>query len=63
MSTISPQESEFAVRDVQVRGGFVLHVGSIEGSLKVGDKVNCTIDGVSIQYDMVKVVSCLSCSI
>ena len=41
------QETEFAVRDVQVRGGFVLHIGAIEGSLKVGDKVTCTIDGVS----------------
>ena len=35
------------MRDVQVRGGYVLHVGAIEGSLKVGDKVTCTIDGVS----------------
>ena len=41
------QDTEFAVRDVQVRGGYVLHVGSIEGSLKIGDKVLCTIDGVS----------------
>ena len=41
------QDTEFAVRDVQVRGGYVLHVGTIEGSLKVGDKVMCTIDGVS----------------
>ena len=42
------QETEFAVRDVQVRGGYVLHVGAIEGNLKVGDKVTCTIDGVSM---------------
>ena len=47
MFAISLQETEFAVRDVQVRGGYVLHVGAIEGSLKVGDKVVCTIDGVS----------------
>ena len=25
----------------------MLHVGSIEGTLRVGDKVNMTIDGVS----------------
>ena len=47
---ILQEETEFIVRDVQVRGGYVLHVGSIEGSLKVGDKVNMTIDGVSTQY-------------
>ena len=41
------QDTEFAVRDVQVRGGYVLHVGSIEGSLKISDKILCTIDGVS----------------
>ena len=52
----SLQENEFAVRDVQVRGGYVLHVGSVEGTLKVGDKVLCTIDGVSVQHCMVKVV-------
>ena len=35
------------MKDTQVRGGYVLHVGSVEGCLKVGDKVTCTIDGVS----------------
>ena len=50
------QETEFAVRDVQVRGGYVLHVGAIEGSLKVGEKVICTIDGVSSCNGMVRVV-------
>jgi len=38
---------EFAVWDVQMREGYVLHVGSVKGSLKVGDKVLCTIDRVS----------------
>lgn len=46
-SLLFVQETEFAVRDVQVRGGYVLHVGAIEGRVKVGDKVVCTIDGVS----------------
>lgn len=40
------QSTEFAVKNTQVRGGYVLHVGSVEGHLKVGDKVICTIDGV-----------------
>lgn len=39
------EETEFIVRDVQVRGGYVLHIGSVEGSLKVGDKVTMNIDG------------------
>ena len=41
------------MRDVQVRGGYVLHVGAIEGTLKVGDKVVCTIDGVGCRRHMV----------
>ena len=40
------QEVEFSVFDVQVHGGFVLHVGALEGSLKVGDKMKCLIDEV-----------------
>jgi len=36
------------VKDVQVRGGYVLHMGSIVGKLSVGDTVNCIIDGVSV---------------
>ena len=40
------QSTEFAVKNVQVRGGYVLHVGSIEGRLKIGDGVTCTIDAV-----------------
>ena len=31
---------EFKVSNVQVRGGFILHMGTIEGTLKVGDTVN-----------------------
>ena len=40
------QNTEFAVKNVQVKGGYVLHVGSVEGTLRVGDRVLCTIDGV-----------------
>ncbi|XP_002160302.3 alanine--tRNA ligase, cytoplasmic [Hydra vulgaris] len=38
------EEVEFAVNDVQIHGGYVLHVGNLVGTLKVGDKVTCSID-------------------
>ncbi|KAH0619579.1 hypothetical protein JD844_000302 [Phrynosoma platyrhinos] len=37
-------KTEFTVKNVQVRGGYVLHVGTIYGSLKVGDTVRLYID-------------------
>ena len=36
------------MKNVQVRAGYVLHIGNIEGTLKVGDKVNLSVDGVSM---------------
>ncbi|XP_013389030.1 alanine--tRNA ligase, cytoplasmic [Lingula anatina] len=38
------EEFEFVVKNVQVRGGYVLHIGSVEGTLKVGDSVKLAID-------------------
>ncbi|XP_044743601.1 alanine--tRNA ligase, cytoplasmic [Chrysoperla carnea] len=35
---------EFTVKNVQVRGGYVLHIGSVEGTLKVGDQVILHLD-------------------
>lgn len=35
---------EFVVKNVQVKGGYVLHTGKVEGSLKVGDTVSLHID-------------------
>ena len=35
---------EVKVTNVQVRGGFILHMGRVEGDLKVGDKVITQID-------------------
>ena len=32
------------VRNVQVRGGYVLHMGTVEGNLAVGDTVTLNID-------------------
>lgn len=38
------EETEIKVKNVQVRGGYVLHIGVVEGTLKVGDVVQMTID-------------------
>ncbi|KAF6021949.1 AARS [Bugula neritina] len=47
MSTVDNLESsEFCVKNVQVRGGYILHVGCVDGQLKVGDKVKCQVDEV-----------------
>ncbi|XP_045770045.1 alanine--tRNA ligase, cytoplasmic [Maniola jurtina] len=35
---------EFTVNNVQVKGGYILHTGKVEGTLKVGDKVVLNID-------------------
>jgi len=37
-------DNEVKVTNVQVRGGYVLHIGTVEGSIKVGDELQCTID-------------------
>ncbi|XP_038663045.1 alanine--tRNA ligase, cytoplasmic isoform X1 [Scyliorhinus canicula] len=40
----SEDKTEFTVKNVQVRGGYVLHIGTVYGELKVGDKVCLFID-------------------
>ena len=37
---------EVKVTNVQVRGGYILHSGTVEGDLKVGDKVISQIDEI-----------------
>jgi len=44
------QEVEFSVKNVQVRAGYVLHIGKIEGTLRVGDKVKLLVDEVSEKF-------------
>ena len=44
MTKDGDEETEFSVKNVQVRAGYVLHIGNIEGSLKVGDKVKLFVD-------------------
>ena len=34
------------MKNVQVRGGYVLHIGNMEGTLKVGDQVKLLLDEV-----------------
>lgn len=39
------QSTEICIKNVQVKGGYVLHIGIVgEGVLKKGDKVHCNID-------------------
>ncbi|XP_077840742.1 alanine--tRNA ligase, cytoplasmic isoform X6 [Macaca mulatta] len=40
----SEDKTEFTVKNAQVRGGYVLHIGTIYGDLKVGDQVRLFID-------------------
>ncbi|XP_053740887.1 alanine--tRNA ligase, cytoplasmic-like [Synchiropus splendidus] len=40
----SDDRMEFTVKNTQVRGGFVLHVGTVYGTLKVGDRVVLHVD-------------------
>lgn len=44
-SIVKDEETEFYVKNVQVRAGYILHVGILEsGNLKVGDRVVLKID-------------------
>eukprot|EP00079_Xenopus_tropicalis_P024642 XP_012817515.1 PREDICTED: alanine--tRNA ligase, cytoplasmic isoform X2 [Xenopus tropicalis] len=40
----SEDKTEFTVRNTQVRGGYVLHMGTLYGHLKVGDQVCLYVD-------------------
>ncbi|XP_021189227.3 alanine--tRNA ligase, cytoplasmic [Helicoverpa armigera] len=44
MVKVDDDSVEFMVKNVQVKGGYVLHVGKLEGSLKIGDKLSLHID-------------------
>lgn len=37
-------DNELKVKNVQVRGGYVLHIGTVEGNFAVGDTVDLSID-------------------
>ncbi|OQV23471.1 Alanine--tRNA ligase, cytoplasmic [Hypsibius exemplaris] len=44
MTLANNEEVEFQVTNVQVRGGYIIHTGKLDGALKVGDKLNLFID-------------------
>lgn len=44
MVKLNEEDVEFTVRNVQVRGGYVLHIGVIEGNLRVGDTLKLSVD-------------------
>ena len=44
MVKIGDDQTEFTVKDCQVQGGYVLHVGTVVGELTLGDKLNLYID-------------------
>lgn len=44
MVKVGDEEVEFAVKNVQVRGGYVIHIGTVEGVLKEGDTVQLYLD-------------------
>lgn len=41
---VDDESVEFSIKNVQVRGGYVIHIGSLEGILRKGDKVSLHVD-------------------
>lgn len=41
---LGDESVEFSIKNVQVRGGYIIHIGSLEGTLKTGDVVLLQID-------------------
>lgn len=44
MTKDTDKDFEFSIKNVQVRAGYVIHIGSVEGTLKKGDMVNLHLD-------------------
>ncbi|KAK8386127.1 hypothetical protein O3P69_010690 [Scylla paramamosain] len=44
MTKVDDPETEFKVEDVEARGGYVCHLGMVEGNLKVGDEMTLSLD-------------------
>jgi len=45
MTSITREDTEFLVKNSQVRGGYVIHIGNVEGVIRVGDEMKLQIDG------------------
>lgn len=52
LEKVNDNSVEFAVKNVQVRGGYILHIGSVEGTLRVGDEVILHLDTTRRQQVM-----------
>lgn len=46
------ESTEFSVRLVYNKGGYILHIGVVEGTLKVGDEVEIHLDAIRRQLTM-----------
>ncbi|KAJ2953574.1 hypothetical protein O0L34_g1178 [Tuta absoluta] len=44
MVKVDDETVEFTVKNVQVKGGYILHIGVVEGTLKIGDTLSLHID-------------------
>lgn len=44
LNKVGDESTEVIVKNVQVKAGYVLHIGSVEGNLSVGDKVTAQFD-------------------
>ncbi|XP_064105096.1 alanine--tRNA ligase, cytoplasmic-like [Macrobrachium nipponense] len=44
MVKVGDEESEFKIESVEVKGGYVCHIGVVEGALKLGDEMSLSID-------------------
>ncbi|XP_055592644.1 alanine--tRNA ligase, cytoplasmic [Uranotaenia lowii] len=49
---VNDESTEFNVNLVYNRGGYILHIGVVEGILRVGDEVHCHMDTVRRQLTM-----------
>lgn len=43
------KDAEFNVKNTQVRGGYVILIGEVEGTIRVGDQVRQIVDEVRTQ--------------
>lgn len=49
---VDDEATEFLVDRVFNKGGYILHIGVVEGTLRVGDKINCHFDEVRRRLTM-----------
>lgn len=49
---VDDEANEFLVDRVYNKGGYILHIGVVEGTLRIGDKLNCQFDEVRRRLTM-----------